>query len=249
MCGVIVVDAGRSRSTNLGCDAYIMIIAWISSWLFEFYQFPNSNCFPVICYFVRENPLVKPTAPGSVFIIFAFAIYFPLLLFSDLLNQKYLAALYFIWRSIYQYLLLSHVRLPIFGAATRKGLTTPFIRRVASICLFACRCCLRGVRRFSYWFDNLGLITEGNTYRRCAASSLPLWGNTDVASSPINVVQHSFIISYNIQYTHILDELTYYIMGRKEFSAFLQIIGWLTVWASSGSNSPKVYLNMRSSLS
>ena len=32
------------------------------------------------------------------------------------------------------------------------------------------------------------------------------------------------IISYNIQYTHILDELTSYIMGRKEFIAFLQII-------------------------
>ena len=31
MCGVIVVDAGRSRSTNLGRDDYIMIIAWISS--------------------------------------------------------------------------------------------------------------------------------------------------------------------------------------------------------------------------
>ena len=29
MCGVIVVDTGRSRSTNLGRDAYIMIIAWI----------------------------------------------------------------------------------------------------------------------------------------------------------------------------------------------------------------------------
>ena len=27
MCGVIVVDVGRSRSTNLGRDAYIMIIA------------------------------------------------------------------------------------------------------------------------------------------------------------------------------------------------------------------------------
>ena len=26
MCGVIVVDAGRIRSTNLGRDAYIMII-------------------------------------------------------------------------------------------------------------------------------------------------------------------------------------------------------------------------------
>ena len=40
-----------------------------------------------------------------------------------------------------------------------------------------------------------------------------------------DVVQHSFIISYNIQYTHILDELTSYIMDRKEFIAFLQIIG------------------------
>ena len=43
-----------------------------------------------------------------------------------------------------------------------------------------------------------------------------------------DVVQHSFVIYYNIQYTHILDELTTYIMGWKEFSAFLQIIDWLT---------------------
>ena len=35
MCGLIVVEAGRSRSTNLGRYSYIMIIAWISSWLFE----------------------------------------------------------------------------------------------------------------------------------------------------------------------------------------------------------------------
>ena len=41
-------------------------------------------------------------------------------------------------------------------------------------------------------------------------------------------------VSYNIQYTHILDELSSYIMGRKEFSAFLQIIGWLTVVVSRG---------------
>ena len=51
--------------------------------------------------------------------------------------------------------------------------------------LFVCRGCLRCVAWFSYWFDNLGFISEGNTYRRCAASSLPLWGNTDVASSDI----------------------------------------------------------------
>uniref|UniRef100_R7WEX5 uroporphyrinogen-III C-methyltransferase n=1 Tax=Aegilops tauschii TaxID=37682 RepID=R7WEX5_AEGTA len=38
---------------------------------------------------------------------------------------------------------------------------------------------------YSYWFDNLGLITEGNTYRSYAASSLPLWGNTDVVQAAI----------------------------------------------------------------
>ena len=47
-----------------------------------------------------------------------------------------------------------------------------------------------------------------------------------------DVVKHSFIISYNIQDTHILDELTSYIMGRKEFIAFLQIIDWLTTAVS-----------------
>ena len=51
--------------------------------------------------------------------------------------------------------------------------------------LFVCRGCLCCVAWFSYWFDNLGFISEGNTYRHCATSSLPLWGNTDVASSDI----------------------------------------------------------------
>ena len=41
-------------------------------------------------------------------------------------------------------------------------------------------------------------------------------------------------VSYNIQYTHILDELTSYIMGRKEFSALLQIIRSLTAAVSMG---------------
>ena len=50
---------------------------------------------------------------------------------------------------------------------------------------FVCRSCLHGVVWFFYWFDNLGLITEGNTYRCCDASSLPLWGNTDVVQANI----------------------------------------------------------------
>ena len=41
-------------------------------------------------------------------------------------------------------------------------------------------------------------------------------------------------VSYNIQYTHILDELTSYIMGRKDFITFLQIIGLLTSAVSMG---------------
>ena len=47
---------------------------------------------------------------------------------------KYLAALYFIWRSICPFLQLSHIGLPISGVVTRKRLTTPLTRRVASIC-------------------------------------------------------------------------------------------------------------------
>ena len=66
-----------------------------------------------------------------------------------------------------------------------KGIDNPFNMSGCEYLLFVCRCCLRGVRRFSYWFDNLGLITEGNTYRCCAASSLPLWGNTDVVQANI----------------------------------------------------------------
>ena len=98
---------------------------------------PTVICLPTVCYFSREKPLVKPTAPGSLSHIFAFAIYFSFAFIFRSIKpkiQKYLAAIYFIWRSIYQYLQLSHVRLPICSAATRKGLTTPFTRRVASIC-------------------------------------------------------------------------------------------------------------------
>ena len=62
-------------------------------------------------------------------------IYFPLLLFSDLLNQKYKnTLLHFILFSIYLFNLLqfSPVHAPISGAVTRKGLTTPLTRRIAS---------------------------------------------------------------------------------------------------------------------
>ena len=55
MCGVMVVDAGRSRSTNLGRDAYIHdhCLGYHHNYLL-FYQLPNSNLLPTVCYFPRE---------------------------------------------------------------------------------------------------------------------------------------------------------------------------------------------------
>ena len=98
---------------------------------------PTVICSPTVCYFSREKPLVKSTAPWSLLYyiclcdLFSFAFIFRSIKPKI---QKYLAALYFIWRSIYQYLQLSPIHVPISGAVTRKGLTTPLTRRVASIC-------------------------------------------------------------------------------------------------------------------
>ena len=102
---------------------------------------PTVICLPTICYFSRKKPLVKPTAPGSSFSYICLAIYFFLAFIFRSIKPKntkipccnlfYLA---FPRDLSIKLLQLYHVRLPISGATTRKGLTTPFTRRVASIC-------------------------------------------------------------------------------------------------------------------
>ena len=99
--------------------------------------------------------------------------------------QKYLAAIYlfcdlFILSTTFYLMLFAYLEAPY-----PEGIDNPFNTSGCEYLLFVCRCYLHGVRRFSYWFDNLGIITEGNTYRLYTTSSLPLWGNTDVASSDI----------------------------------------------------------------
>ena len=78
---------------------------------------------------------MKPMAPGlfssylplrSIFLAFIFRSIKPKI-------QKFFAALYFVC-DLFNLLQLSPVRAPISGAVTRKGLTTPLIRRVASGC-------------------------------------------------------------------------------------------------------------------
>ena len=98
---------------------------------------PTVIRLPTVCYFSREKPLVKPTAAGSSFSYICFAIYFICSFYSDQLNQKYKnILLHFILFTIYLFNLLqpSPVHAPIYGAVTRKGLTTPLTRRVASGC-------------------------------------------------------------------------------------------------------------------
>ena len=67
MCGVIVVDAGRSWLTKLRRDAYIHdhCLGYHHN-NFLFYQFPNSNLCTHRMLFSREKPLVKTMAPGSI---------------------------------------------------------------------------------------------------------------------------------------------------------------------------------------
>ena len=151
-------------------------------------NYPTIICLPTICYFSREKLLVKSTAPSLFFIIFAFEIYFYLLLFFRSINpktQKYLAAIFiylfylafprdlFIQSTTnFTYLLLGRDWQPLF---------TPGCKYLFFVCMYRSR----SVAWFSYWFDNFGLITEGNTYCRCAASSLPLWGNADAVLAGI----------------------------------------------------------------
>ena len=107
----------------------------------KLYQLPTSNFFPTVCYFSREKPLVKPTAPGSLSHIICLCDLFSFAFIFRSIKpkiQKYLAAIYsylfYLAFDLSIYYNLSHVCLPIFGAATRKGLITPFTRRVASSC-------------------------------------------------------------------------------------------------------------------
>ena len=100
-------------------------------------NFPTVICLPTVFYFSREKPLVKPSAPGLFLILFSFAIYFSFAFIFRSTKpkiQKYLAALYFIWRSIYQIITTFSRQHAICGAVPRKGLTTPLTRRVARIC-------------------------------------------------------------------------------------------------------------------
>ena len=129
---------------------------------------------------------------GVFLILFAFVIYFICLFIFRYIKpkiQKCLAVFYsyLFYLAFDLSIYYNFISRPFanFWRRYLEGIENPFNMSGCEDLLSVCRGCLRCVAWFSYWFDNLGFISEGNTDRCCAASSLPLWGNTNVASSHI----------------------------------------------------------------
>ena len=127
-------------------------------------------CSPTVCYFSREKPLVKPTAPGSSFSYICLAIYFfPTFIFRSIKpkNTKIPCCNLFVPRSIYPIYKFTSRPLPILRRRTPKGIDNPFNTSGCEVLVFVCRGYLRCVAWSSYWFDNLCFISEGNLPPLC----------------------------------------------------------------------------------
>ena len=98
---------------------------------------PTVICLPTVCYFSREKPLVKPTAPGSPSSYICLPIYFSFaFLFRSIKpkNTKIRCCTLFICDLLFQSITIYLTSACQFLAPTRKGLTTPLTRRVARCC-------------------------------------------------------------------------------------------------------------------
>ena len=138
MCGVIVVDAGRSRSTYLGCDAYIMIIADYSI----FYQLPNSNLFTHRVLLMREatSESYGPRVYFSNILLSDLSFCFFLFTSTKPKTPKHIAA-YFICP--FYFVFLRDLSLPNLSFYRREIDNLSFMSGCKYL-LFVCRCCLLG---------------------------------------------------------------------------------------------------------
>ena len=151
MCGVIVVDAGRSRSTCHGRDAYIHdhCLGYRHK-LALFYQLLNSNLFTH-----RMRSFKRETSSEN---------YGPWVYSYHIISrsikpktQKYLAAIY-LPLLYFALLLIFYTYLYQISSleVTVKGLTTPLSCWVqVFVCL--CRCYYWRLVCSSYWIDTLVL--------------------------------------------------------------------------------------------
>ena len=143
-----------------------MIIPRYSHNYAQLCQLLNSNLFTHRKYLCSwEKPLVKPMAPGSIFIIsisitlfYLFCFYFSLCIYKP---------------KIPKILSLSDLTL----VSDREGIDNPFIALVARF-LFVC-VGTRDLCVASYWIDTLVLKNWGKYLRYFAASPFPLQGKTN----------------------------------------------------------------------
>ena len=136
MCGVIIVDARRSRSTNLGHYAYILIIAFDIVITIRFsINCPTVISLPTVCYFLREatseicGPRVYSLSYllGDLFLFaFIFQIYYSKNPKTPCCTFLLLILFHVLSRSIYPiYHNFYPVNLTISGAVTRRGIDNP----------------------------------------------------------------------------------------------------------------------------
>ena len=171
MCGVIVVVAGRSRSTCRGRMPIYMIIPRYSHNYAQFCQLLNSNLFTHCKYLCSwEKPLVKPMAPGSIsiiliyyYLVISFAIYFAFILFCIFIIK------------IPKNIILSYLS-DLTLISGRVGINNPLSRWLRGfICLCRCERLVRGL--LLDWY--LGSQNWGKYLRYFAASPFPLQGKTN----------------------------------------------------------------------
>jgi hypothetical protein len=144
MGGVIVVDAGRSRSTCLGRDAYIHDHCHESVIIICFFiNCPTVICLPTVC-FALEREVSSENYGPRVYL-------YHILKFKNTLLQFYLFYLVLLSSNLLYLSLLD-----LTFASDQEGIDNPFIALGASVCFCVCRCCYRDFVWFSYWIDNLG---------------------------------------------------------------------------------------------
>ena len=144
MCGVIVVDAGRSRSTNLGREPIYMIMPRYSHNYALFFQLLDSNLFTHRnTYAILREATSETYGPRVYLLSYKFPIYFAL--------QSLLSIYIIKIPKIFILLSLSDLTF----ASGREGIDNPFITLVARF-LFVCAG-TRDFRVVSYWIDTLVL--------------------------------------------------------------------------------------------
>ena len=154
----------------------------------KFYQLPNNNLFTHRLLFFSREATSETYGPRVFFLIYLLCdLFYLCFLFRSIKPkiQKYFAPLYFICDLLFQSITTFSRPRTVSGAVPQKGLPTPLTRRVARCC-YSCA----GAVYVVLLGSPTGSITLVSYLReiptaRCATSSLPLWGNTDVASSDI----------------------------------------------------------------